>query len=290
MENICIKYYLEDTKQKASEYLQSVDKLAGQKAEELQANKAELDKMRDSGIYSKNYIDNYVFEEKKPYRECLRRTAELKKPRLEHNLECIKKSIIDYFNAPLNADLSNKLAMYKQLGVKPSIKEMQLLEGTASSYADKRIFSQFAEEVGYNYATVPDLDRVMKSLDDYLSSALHIFDYSGEGAELINYIDRYNADDYGNPRTPQTLDKAISSSAGAFIKNNATDLFIKFLNDTGIDLEVKPLSDEEIELIEELIQSEKYPYSIATNVKQYAENDIIRDLLLRHEEYRKYLL
>lgn len=291
MDLTCIKYLIEDTKDIATEYIQDVDHLAELIKAEDAEQAAEYNKVKESGDYSQVYLDRFKAEQayKRDYRKMLKNSVELVKPRVEHNLESIKACFEEYHNAPLNNDLANKLLAFKQMDVIPTGKDMQVYEKQAKSYTDKMLFDKFAESVGYKHATTPDYSIIDNALNDYASSALRIFDYGGDDAELIQFIDAYSKDENGNEKTITGFDKAMCLSAKAFIKNNATNTFKEFLKDTGIDLSVKPLSDEEMEVVNALIDPDA-PYTIERSVKQYAANPIMRDLLMRHDEYRKYLL
>lgn len=287
-----IKYYLAENKKNIAELIESINVLAEQKRQEIAQNLAELEEMRASGKYSQSYLDSYLstLTDKKNYKEMLNRTVTMKRARIERNNEKIKECIEEYYNSPLNNDLSNKLIAYKQMDVDLTTKELANLEKSAKSYADKKLFDKFASDRGYASRKMPNFDVIEHALNDYLGSTTNALNYGGKGAELIEYIDAWTKFDSGAPRAITPSDKGLCSAGDAFITKDATGAFSAFLDNTGIDLDFKPLNEDELQIVEDAIQGDKYPYLIESSVKEHAENSVMHDLLLRHDEYREYLL
>lgn len=292
-----IKYYLADNESILKDTKASIDNLAIERRAENEQNNREFERVRDSGMYSDGYLKDWYKNQvdKKPYRESFNRICALRKPRVARNNEMIGKCLERYFGAPLNMELANKITSFEQLGVELSTKELETLEKSATSYADRKLLERYFEKNKKAYTQVPSYELIMQEYNNYSQSALNVFNYGGQDGELYPYIDKWssNKNDVGLTITPfnSGLGKALCSGADAFIKDNETERFINFLDKTGINLHIETLSDDELELIESYIESEKNPYLIEFNVKHTAEeNPVLKDLLLRHQEYRQYLL
>jgi len=294
--NGIIKFYLQETEQILKELMENVLNIAGQYNEEEKSRKAELEKMRSSGMYSDAYLSTYLENTpyKRNYAQMIKRTCDLKSDRVKHNNKRLRELIEEYYNGELNKDLSNKFISFQQMGVKLSAKELEAMEKSATSYADKRLFNQYAENNGYSFVKLPNYDAIMRELSNYESSSLNMFNYGGINGELYEFIDKWNSnkDDAGETIKPfdRAIGKALCMGADAFIRNDETSHFKAFLDSTGIELNVKELSKDEQALIDEVLDNTS-PYLIEKTVKETAENNaIMRDLFLRHDEYRKYLL
>lgn len=288
-----INAILEENEQIAGEMLASINMLGEQREQETDENNAELERMRESGKYNPEYLGGITFEDKKPYKESYERIVELRAPQIAHNISVIRGLLDDYFNAELSMDLSNKIISFTQMDVELSAKEFDALSKSAISYADKRLLNQYAEKHGYSAVKVPDIDGIYRELDNYEASLLNCLAYGGKNGALMEYIDKWTTPSAENGHVVHNkgLAKTFCAMADAFIRENETGRFRAYLDSTGLELDIKELSKEELDLIEELVESEKYPYSVESRVKELAQkNSFTRDLLLRHPEYRKHII
>lgn len=288
-----------------AKYKTEVDNLERSYNAECMNAKKEATKMK--GQWTDEYIQKYIVEHRpdanvKARFQSARASVE---PVVLDNLERIKKSLDNYFNAPVNPDFTNKIMAIKISGLQLSDLEFKILSESASSYMECRLLNELAEtrtrkgktvsiaENGegvskeidvpnpYIHLDIPNIESIYKEFENYKSTARTLlYQYSGTNAGISHLLDK-------------EVPNYISVSADAYFKYNHEQTFTHVMEKANAILpesKVKrTLTENDKKLIDTLIDS-RYPSLAEQKVREIAEADAgIGELFSLDSRYAKYL-
>lgn len=211
-------------------YCDCIDAMCVTYNAEINAFEQKLQGMK--GIYTKEYIDETRknWEPSKDYAGEMRSLRDKAKVISDFHLKSIRKQLDSFFASDLNMNFANKITTAKALGMKLTAAEMNVLQGEAKSYFDKRVLNEYAKEIGYGGVVLPDHEQIMRAYDMFASSVNNCINrYCGENAELYAYIDDNSLMKQNNP----VLAKAMCTSVNGIIRdeNSTTNNFVTAMND-----------------------------------------------------------
>lgn len=288
-----------------AKYKTEVDNLERSYNAERQKVKEEATRMR--GKWTNEYINQYIADNNpdasiKAKFQSARASVE---PVVLDSLERIKRSLDDYFNAPVKTDFTNKIMAIKLSGLQLSDLEFKILQDSATSYMEYRLLNQLAEtrtqkgevvELGadgagqrktvdlqnpYTKVNLPDIEATYKAFESYKSSVNSLlYSYSGINAEMAHLLDKQ-------------LPDYISVTMDMYFRLNKETEFTSVMDKANSILPEskvkKELTENDKRLIDTLIDN-RYPSLAKDRVKALAEADAnIGELLLRDERYRGFL-
>ena len=112
---------------------------------EINAFEQKLQGMK--GTYTKEYIDETRknWKPAKDYAGEMRSLRDKAKVISDFHLKSIRKQLDSFFASDLNMNFANKITTAKALGMKLTAAEMNVLQGEAKSYFDKRVLNEYAK-------------------------------------------------------------------------------------------------------------------------------------------------
>lgn len=270
-------------------YCDCIDAMCVTYNAEINAFEQKLQGMK--GTYTKEYIDETRknWEPSKDYAGEMRSLRDKAKVISDFHLKSIRKQLDSFFASDLNMNFANKITTAKALGMKLTAAEMNVLQGEAKSYFDKRVLNEYAKEIGYGGVVLPDHEQIMRAYDMFASSVKNCINrYCGENAELYAYIDDNSLMKQNNP----VLAKAMCTSVNGIIRdeNSTTNNFVTAMNDIvkcdGESIKTI-LSTDDVKLIDALIPDyEKYPQMAQKQAGEIAKaNSDIAALLVLDNRY-----
>lgn len=296
--------YVKRISEALAKYKTDVDTLEGLYRADKQKVKEEATKMR--GKWTDEYINQYIADNNpdasiKAKFQSARASVE---PVILDSLERIKRSLDNYFNAPVKTDFTNKIMAIKLSGLQLSDLEFKILQDNASSYMECRLLNQLAESRTQKgevveldnsgqphrketdisnpyYLEVPNLEETYKAFENYKQSAKGLlYSYSGQKAEMSHLLDN-NVPNY------------ISISMDSYFRNKKDEEFTKVMEKANSILPEskikRELTENDKRLIDTLVDS-KYPSLAKDRVKALAEADAdIGSLLSLDERYKGFL-
>lgn len=297
--------YVKKISEALTKYKAEIDDLEHSYNAEHKRIKEEASKMK--GQWTDEYIQKYIVEHSpdaniKAKFQSARARVE---PVVLDSLDRIKKSLDNYFNAPVNPDFTNKIMAIKLSGLQLSDLEFKILSESASSYMECRLLNELAEtrtrkghtvsiaENGegntkeidlpnpYIHLDVPNIESTYKEFENYKSTVRTLlYQYSGTNAGISHLLDK-------------EVPNYISVSADAYFKYNHEQTFTHVMEKANAILpesKVKrTLTENDKKLIDTLIDS-RYPSLAEQRVREIAEADAdIGELFSLDSRYAKYL-
>lgn len=276
-------------------------------------NKAFNDEIEGmKGKYTEEYIEETRRNHtpKIDYKAAMIKSQKTATAAVKKYADIIREEIEAFYNAPVSPEFANKVNAIAITGMPLTDREFDMLARSCSSYMEARILAHMAEsrekettinkvniagEVEAQKTTTPtpyylpdmvSLDECEKALETYINHANDFIQgYCGENAELYDYRTCNN--------TSLSYDRAVASTHANFLQNaydaDFTSIIDRMNKLAHSNVEPEPLTADEIGIIDGLIDP-KYKYMAPGEVKRLsAENEMIRDMLMRDERYKQYV-
>lgn len=300
--------YLKEIKTIVEQYKKRIDELVVLKKEQ----DAELEKMKNSGIYSDSYIEEYTktHNNADKFAVLMEQDRKTSIEKAYYYKGLVKKDIDKFFNGDVTTSIANKVQAIKNSGLQLSNRELDLLKAECKSYYDLRLLQQIASTrtekqtvtetnkdgefinvvkdvtTPYNIV-IPDIENAYRNYEDF-SAHLDAFftTYCGANHELKESLP---PDRYGMPREIYE-----SIYANSFIEKNKIDTFESGLNETMQCLpenNIKTaLTDTDKAIIDTIINPQ-YPNLAKTEVERLSElSPELAELFSLDERYRDFVI
>lgn len=272
------KKYLEKIMAALNEYKEAVDGIVVRCKAEEKKNSEFLAAMK--GKYTNEYIQEKQKEwnESRNYAQSIEKEREGRKKVATFYLDLMKEQIDEYFQAPVKSEFANKIMAIKATGLQLSDMEFSLLQQQATSYMERRLLNELAEnrdtQGNFDMRTkveLPDIEGVYQAYNDMKNNVNVGFDwYCGDNMELKKYIG-YDPEDYvqaGN----------ISHAINCFKANNRSYTVFDTVMDKANAILPKnktkmALSARDVDLINAILPDyEKYPDSTKRQAVEIAKS------------------
>ena len=280
--------YVKKISEALAKYKAEVDSLEHSYNAEYEKVKEEASKMR--GQWTNEYIEKYIVEHSPNARikarfQSARANVE---PVVLDSLDRIKKSLDNYFNAPVSSDFANKIMAIKLSGLRLSDLEFKILSESATGYMECRLLNELAETrtekehaTPYVHLDIPNIESTYKEFENYKGTAITLlYQYSGTNAGLSHLLDK-------------KVPNYISVGADAYFRHDHEQTFTKVMEKANSILpenKVKrTLTENDKKLIDALVDS-KYPALAKERVRELAEADEdLKELLALDSRYAEFL-
>lgn len=299
------KKYVKKITETLEQYKKEVDTLeAG-----LLLGKQKLDaKTKEmEGKWTEEYIQKYRINNN-PDINCKARFQGLRawaEPIILHYLEEIKKSLDQYFNAPVKVDFANKITTIKLSGLQLTDLEFSILQEGATSYMERRLLNQLAEsrtkeasvakakdngqieyEKGivkdpYIHLDLPNIEEIYEAFNNYKRAVTGLlYSYAGQNAKMAHLLDN---------KTPDY----VAINMDVYFRKDEAGKFSTIMDQANSILPEnkikRELTENDKRLIDILINPQ-YPTLARDKVIKIAQcNEDIGELLRLDERYKDYL-
>lgn len=289
-------------------YKEQVDALARDYDVERQEHHQKAIEMRAENCYTDSFLDEFErnFKPTRDYKSKITTMRNVHINTFEGLADRLKSYVYEFFNGAISQDFANKIQSITSTGLQLSDVEFEILEKETDSYLSKRLFNQLAlkrvDDNGnpspYPLVDVPDAYLVRKAIDDFINDSGNLLKlYCGTVVHAKqDSFDTQNVEysvlyDYADIDERFGMKKAYTVNSDSILRDDRGTKLIDFIVSEGIAKldEKKPLSEDEKDILNTLIEPEIYVYSVKDRVKECAKNSLIRDMLLRDERFAEYV-